>query len=200
MNEVIERHYSNFSCVVFQEAKQGSGCNGDSYFIQEWPEYFIIAIADGLGSGNEARLASERATGTVKQFHTSPVGEIMQDINRHLFGTRGVVCAVTKFFPKDHRVEFAGVGNITFVLYPAHGKRIRTFSYPGYLDGRRVQIRTANLTYSPGDGFVMFSDGIASCTEWEEVFRRADAPPDLFRGIRRMWTRKNDDLTVIIGR
>lgn len=198
--EVIQLTFPSFSCAIHQQAKAGNDHCGDSYFAHESRNYFVISIADGLGSGLEAKQASQLATSLMEQCHHLPVTDVVSEINRELNGTRGVVFAVAKFFPEENRAEFSGVGNIMFTLYPVTGKRIRTLSLPGYLDGRNVRVRKEDFPYTPGDSFVMYSDGISPRAEWADVFREVGEPLEGLDRIKQMWKLQNDDITVIVGR
>lgn len=200
MKALTQLTFPSFSCVVHQEAKNGRACCGDSYYVDEYGgDYFVVAIADGLGSGLEARSASEKAISLVHQRHYLPVTELISHINTQLFGTRGVVFAVVKFFPQHGYAEFSGVGNIVFTLYASTGKRTRMLSLPGYLDGRRAQIRKERFAYTLGDRFVMYSDGIVPRAEWADVFQTVNTPLEGLNAIRHMWKAQNDDITVIVG-
>lgn len=196
----LNMSFPSFSCAIHQEAKSGGSYCGDSYYVREFDDYFVIAIADGLGSGTEAQFASEHAVGLLEQYHHLPLTDVVREVNRQLSGTRGVVLAIAKFFSKERRVEFLGIGNITFALYPATGRRIRVLSVPGYLDGRAVQWRKENLPYSSGDSFVMYSDGISATAEWTNALRLAETPVLGLQAIKQMWEQHNDDATVIVGR
>lgn len=198
--QLTQKTFPSFSCVIHQEAKNGGPHCGDSYYVEEFTDYFVVALADGLGSGMGALFASSRATTLLGQCHSLSVTDAARHINKQLHGTRGVVLAIAKFFPNEKRVEFSGIGNIQFTLYPPVGRCIRTFSRPGYLDGRDVQLRKAYFPYTPGDSFVMYSDGISPTGEWTDVFRFAETPLAGLETIKQMWKRQNDDMTVIVGR
>lgn len=200
MEALTQLTFPSFSCVVHQESKNGESCCGDSYYVDECDgDYFIVALADGLGSGMEARSASEKAITLVQQLHHLPMTQLVSSINTQLSGTRGVVFAAVKFFPQRNYAEFSGVGNINFTLYACTGKRIRVLSLPGYLDGRRTQIRKERFAYNLGDKFVMYSDGISPRVEWRDVFQTTSTPLEGLNAIRDMWTAQNDDITVIVG-
>lgn len=192
--------FPSFSCAIHQEAKTGEDSCGDSYYVKDCGDYFVVAIADGLGSGTEARLASSRAMALLEKCHNLSVVNVAQTINEQMNGTRGIVFAIAKFFPERELIEYTSIGNIRFTLYPSNGKRIRTLPQPGYLDGRSVQLKQQSFPYAPGDSFVMYSDGISARSDWTNALRGAMTPAAGMRKIRQLWERKNDDITVIVGR
>lgn len=196
----IKLIFPSFSCAIHQEAKNGKASCGDSYFVKDCGDYFVVAIADGLGSGTEARVASSRAIVLLEQCHAQSIVNVVQTINRQMSGTRGIVFAIAKFFPKGRFIEYASIGNIRFTLYPSQGKRIRTLPQPGYLDGRTVQLEHQSFPYAPGDSFVMYSDGISAHSDWTNALRSATTPAQGMKKIRQLWERQNDDITVIVGR
>lgn len=195
-----ERAFPSFSCIIYQEPKGNHACCGDSYYALETENYFVVAIADGLGSGMEARKASQQATALLDRFHHLPAAKLVAQVNTHLLGTRGVVFGVVKFFPRQRRAEYSGVGNVTFTLFPIDGEQIRVLPVPGYLDGRCVNIRVEQLAYQPGDRFVMYSDGLSLRKEWGHAFRMTKTPAEGLSVIQEHWEPNNDDMTVIVGR
>ena len=56
MEAIVTEHVEAY---VYQEAKRGNRESGDTYFIHTEEDYFICAIADGLGSGPIARQSAQ---------------------------------------------------------------------------------------------------------------------------------------------
>lgn len=198
--DIIEKTFPSFSCAIYQQAKNGEHDCGDSFYVKQHGGHFVIAIADGLGSGSQACLASSRAINLLDQFCHLPVTDIVQQVNEQISGTRGVVFAIVKFFPQARRGEFSGIGNIMFTLYPMSGRRIRALSRPGYLDGRDVKPHKEDFSYTPSDHFVMYSDGISPTADWTDALHFARQPTKALQAIKQLWKEQNDDITVIVGR
>lgn len=192
--------FSHFSCVIHQQAKKGNRRCGDSFLVREFSDHFIVAIADGLGSGEAAYQCSKRATQLIVDHHVRSPADMVNTINRKLAGSRGVVLAVAKFFPNKGRVVFCGIGNISFTLYSERHKRIRAFSLPGYMDGRQIKPREEIFRYRTGDFFAMYSDGITPHQDWSTILNDVESPVEGLTRIKQIWETENDDLTFILGR
>jgi negative regulator of sigma-B (phosphoserine phosphatase) len=75
---------------AFQKPKNKHKACGDSYWLKETDDEMICVIADGLGSGEQAQLASRAAVETVQQYETHPVMDIVNHVNEEQRNFRGV--------------------------------------------------------------------------------------------------------------
>lgn len=185
--------------AVYQRSKHGQGICGDAYVIEETESYLFLGIADGLGSGPEAKKAADRAVSCFKQQHHLPVHLILQECNRNLALTRGAVAGILKLDYHHSSIAFAGVGNIQCFFYTPNSKMFRTVSKPGFLNGRPVQAQAQTMPYVKGTTFSIFSDGVNLNRDFLEQRRNQD-PKQIIRELYAQENEHPDDLTLITGR
>ncbi|HUE03648.1 MAG TPA: ATP-binding SpoIIE family protein phosphatase [Bryobacteraceae bacterium] len=195
------RGHEKTSNWVFGAAKApypGETECGDDWALRRFGDAPCIVVADGLGHGI---LAADAASSAVDAFRkgaaTSPAA-ILENIHLALRATRGAAVAVTCI--EDHRVHYAGLGNISGVILGGRRPQFMV-SHNGTagLEARRFQEFEYPL---PEDAaIVMHSDGLL--TSWS-----TDAYPGLLRRhpsviagtLYRDASRGRDDVCVLAGR
>ncbi|GAA0351838.1 SpoIIE family protein phosphatase [Bacillus horti] len=185
--------------AVFQRSKGGQAVCGDAYVIEETESYLFLGIADGLGSGEEAKKAADQAVRCFTQQHHLPVHLILQECNRTLASTRGAVAGVMKVDYQHSSITFAGIGNIQGYFYTPNQKMFRTVSKPGFLNGRMIDVQGQTMPYSKGTTFTLFSDGVELNRAFFDL--RKNQKPDVI--ISELYGNHKyfaDDLTIITGR
>lgn len=185
--------------AVYQRAKRGQGVCGDAYVIEETENYLFLGIADGLGSGIEAKNAADQAVRCFQHLHHLPVHLILQECNRSLAFSRGAVAGVLKLDYLNTTITYAGIGNIQCYFYTPALKMFRTVSKPGFLNGRPLQIFPQTMPYLKGTAFALFSDGVHMDRTYLD--QRKNQDPKVI--IKELFTHENehaDDLTLITGR
>lgn len=198
---MIERKkYNKTLLSIVQQCKKGQAVCGDAYFTEETEDYLIMVIADGLGSGTEAKAAADRATQCFQEHHHLDVKELILLCNRHLHHTRGAVVGVMKLDFRSSTISYAGIGNIQFVLCPEHQKAIRPILKPGYLNGRPIQVIHQQFPYLKGTPFIMYSDGWDMQRTVKQNLNIHGDPGTLIHQVAEELVGINDDLTFIVGR
>ncbi|SET79428.1 negative regulator of sigma-B (phosphoserine phosphatase) [Oceanobacillus limi] len=151
---------SKVQVAVFQKAKQGNVCCGDSYFYIETENFFLCAIADGLGSGEYARESSQAVIDIIKSNSDGNVEQIFQKSNTELFGKRGVVLGILKINFLKQRYSFSSIGNIGFITVDKDKNKKRNIPRAGYLSGYKRPIQVKEEKLEPEMNFIMFTDGV----------------------------------------
>ncbi|AQQ52149.1 PP2C family serine/threonine-protein phosphatase [Planococcus lenghuensis] len=183
---------------IYNAAKKGNYESGDSYFTIVTDDYFVCSVADGLGNGPVARLASQVIPTILKEYHHETVDDLMFRFNEQMFQKRGAAVAVFKVYFKEKYFDYSCVGNIRFYLYR---RKTDELVYPlpvmGYLSGRPQKLRTQRFPYSPGDLFLAHSDGV-DLRSPKTMMRRAGTPERLYYDIHAA-IETGDDATFITG-
>lgn len=179
---------------------KGEEVCGDSWSYSENESQLMIMVADGLGHGILAHGASSLAVETFEKYRNENEIDLMNLLHGSLRSTRGAAISLARVDYASHTTHYCGVGNIGGVfISPGNTKRAISFSGTAGVQVRKVQ----SLSYqSDKDSLViMFSDGLSS--HWN-IF---DYPglyfksPALIAGILyRDFTRRNDDVTVVVAR
>lgn len=193
------KKFNHLDVYTFQRSKEGKSCCGDSFYIYETDEYFIGAIADGLGSGIEAHRSSTAAISMVRNYHNESVSSIMERCNRVLRMKRGAVLVIFKINYKTREVEYSSIGNIRFLFAPSDDNVVNLMPTSGFLSGRPQPVQVKKITVSSGSKFFVFTDGlkVASPKKFLSNFKSIfDASSRLKASV----SHPEDDVTFLMGK
>jgi phosphoserine phosphatase RsbX len=192
---------NTFTYSVHNTSKKPNTLSGDCYFARQYEDYMLLSIADGLGSGPDARYASEK---TVKEIEAnfdvdSPL-QLLQLSNRTLHGSRGSVVGIACIDWRSFSCKYAGIGNITCISITPQRKKQYYLSVPGYLNGRPFHAVERSFPFHPGDTIILYSDGIQLPDKWEYIVTEPGSTDQVLQHIIREMEMINDDATLIIGK
>ncbi|MCS0604398.1 SpoIIE family protein phosphatase [Streptomyces sp. LP11] len=120
----------------------------------------LMMMCDGLGHGPLAARVADRAREAFRESrHTSPVA-VLEDVHRHLRGTRGAAAAIALVDVARGRVELAGAGNITAAVV-TDDTRVGLLSMPGIVGAHMPRPRMFETPWPPGAVLVLHSDGLS---------------------------------------
>jgi serine phosphatase RsbU (regulator of sigma subunit) len=173
---------------------------GDGWYVDQTPDRTMLLIADGLGHGLGAAEAAQEALATFKQRLNLAPGEILSYMHDALRKTRGAVAAVAEIRPKDRRIVYAGVGNVSgVVLTGAHSQSL--VSHNGTLGITAPRIQEFRSDWSPDAVLVLHSDGIQSkwdLSPYKGILARH--PAVIGAALVRDFRRQRDDASVIVAK
>ena len=183
-------------------ALPGQAVSGDRFVVAPFPGGVLVAVADGLGHGNEASLAAEIAVATLVKYAAESVIVLVQRCHEALLRTRGVVMSLASFNSQDNTMTWMGVGNVEGVLFRADAKANpphETILLRGGTVGYRLPpLRASVLPVAPGDTLIFVTDGIRSSFATDLAL--ADAPQQIADGILSRYSRQTDDALVLVVR
>jgi serine/threonine protein phosphatase PrpC len=185
---------------IVYRPKSGRSVSGDAYLIKEEEEATLICLVDGLGSGERAAEAAQAAIGCVEVNGTLSLSDIMAKCHQALKGTRGAVIALTRISFAESTVTFVGVGNIG--IHVRSAAPIKPISKNGIVGYRLPRLKEFAYPYTPGDIFVLHTDGISNRFTLDNAvwMQEAQDVQTLADEIAQNFGKENDDLTVIIAR
>ncbi|HME54082.1 MAG TPA: hypothetical protein VKM55_17790 [Candidatus Lokiarchaeia archaeon] len=175
----------------------GLSVNGDSWFCKEWDEQTMLAIIDGLGHGEEANEASEKAKQFLMDNYTGDLDEIVRNLHVFLHDTRGAVLGLVRVNRSEKELDYCGVGNVDVYIKaepPLHPTSLN--GIVGINMRRALQFR---YKYKVLGVILLHSDGISSrfdITEYPMIYRH---PQDVSEQILAKWGNPIDDATVLIA-
>ena len=187
----------NVEAYVFQEAKVGNQVCGDSYYLHS-VNFFLCAIADGLGNGPHANLSAQVVPNILKEYSHESIDEILSRCNEHMVHKRGVAVAVVKVDYEKKTIQYSCVGNVRLYILQEGEKMIYPLPVMGYLSGRPQKLKTQQYTYIPGDLFLLHSDGV-SIKSPKALFKTSLGPRELYQNVLNSIEHR-DDATFITGR
>jgi phosphoserine phosphatase RsbX len=168
--------------------------NGDAALIRELPDgSYVLAVIDGLGHGPDAAVASLAAVELLEGLSPgSNVDSVMQDLHRHLRGTRGA--AGTLCIIKGEEMEACAVGNVALMSVDCNVPLVLS---AGVLGHQVAKFRVCSSRLKPGARLALLSDGVSTRFRLEEL-RQLD-PMQACQDIMARFRRKHDDATVLVA-
>ncbi|QBE62867.1 ATP-binding SpoIIE family protein phosphatase [Pseudoduganella lutea] len=178
----------------------GEDLSGDSWALAHDATSATVMVADGLGHGPLAAMASELAATTVAQEPELPAGTLMEDMHAALRPTRGAAAAVARIDMLDETITFAGVGNIAAHLFSGDDRR-QLVSHNGIVGSNVRKVQEFGAPWNPTAMLVLHSDGLGSRWRLEDYPGLAACHPAIVAGVLyRDFSRGRDDVTVLVVR
>lgn len=196
---MVEMNQMKFG--IAHRPKSGHNISGDAYLIKERKEAILVCLVDGLGSGEAAAEAAQVAIHCVEMNSTLPLSDILAKCHQALKGTRGAVMALLRVGFTESTMAFVGVGNIG--IHVRSTVPIKPISRNGIVGYRLPRLQEFTYPYTPGDLFVLHTDGISSRfislddDLWTE---EAQDVQTLAEAIAENFGKENDDVTVLVAR
>lgn len=158
-----------------------------------------LIVADGLGHGQEAAVASLEAIRLFRRHQGQPLPEILRYLHAGLRPTRGAAIALARFDAHARTVHYGGIGNISAAIVDGIDIR-RMVSHNGTAGHNARKIQVFDYAYHRGI-VVMASDGLASGWSLSRYPGLSQMHPTLIAAVLyRDFTRHRDDVTVLVAR
>ncbi len=176
----------------------GMTMNGDAFVIKKWDQSILAGIIDGLGHGQFAHRASQKARLYIESHYDQLLEEIFRGVERSCHATRGVVMAIARFDWDLGKLTFASLGNIEARVFGS--PEPMNFSIRrGILGVKMIKPVITEHRWEPHYIMTLYSDGIKSHWRWEDF-------PDLLnessntiaKRLLGTLARDSDDATVIV--
>lgn len=177
----------------------GEEACGDAWCRQAHGRGFTLMMADGLGHGPLAAVASHRAVQVFLANHERGPATVLELMHAALQPTRGAAVAIADIDMERGVVTYAGVGNIAGSLISG-GEVKRMVSHNGTVGHavRRVQAFTYPFHAPPM--LVMCSDGLSAQWSLDPYPGLQQRHPALIAGVLyRDFSRGRDDVTVLVA-
>ena len=180
-------------------SKPGNAVSGDTYVYCQDRQHTLVALIDGLGAGQEAHSAAERARACVRRHCGLALTDLLHRCHEALRGTRGAVIMLMRIEHDRATVSFAGVGNVGVRAYSE--AQIAPLSRNGIVGYRLSDVREYCYPYAAGDVFILYSDGISASFAVDETWLR-DPRTDLQQVAERIADDfgMDDDRAVVVVR
>ncbi|TAK79201.1 MAG: stage II sporulation protein E (SpoIIE) [Gammaproteobacteria bacterium] len=174
--------------------------NGDQYLVKQSPHSVLIAIADGLGHGEEASIAAKKAMQVLNDTHGESLIDLVHLCHTALEATRGSVLMLAHT-QADCSVVWLGIGNILGIHWSSkdQGKSTLLASQGGVVGFQLPHLRTGQFTAEPGDTLIFATDGIFE--QFIEYQPNPHSSPQVIANhIFKTYRNTNDDALVLVLR
>jgi phosphoserine phosphatase RsbX len=150
-------------CVV-SRALPGENVSGDLHVVVPLREGLLVGVIDGLGHGDEATVAAQKAVAILSAHANEPVVALIRRCHEALRPTRGAAMTILALNMADHTAAAVGVGNVEMVLVradratrPARESALLRNGVVGY---RLPALQASVHGVAPGDVVVFATDGV----------------------------------------
>lgn len=182
---------------IHNEAKEGNDESGDTYFTHVAEDYILLAIADGLGSGPEAKRAATIIPDVLREYHHETFVDLFTRFTSLMCKERGAAVALVKINLALNIIEHSSIGNVRFYLLREKGKVIYPPPTGGYVSGKQIRVKTKEFRCGVGDLFFFHSDGVIIRSP-RGLLEMSDGALDLYMNAMQ-YIDQNDDSTFIAG-
>jgi anti-sigma regulatory factor (Ser/Thr protein kinase) len=178
----------------------GMTVNGDAFVVKTWRDQVLTALIDGLGHGQHAHRAAEKARQYIESHFDQPLAEIFRGVGHSCRGTRGVVMALARFDCTRRRLTFASIGNIeTRPDGPA--AHLKLMVRRGIVGVKSPDLRVVDEDWPRGSRLVLHTDGIGTHWDWKDFAPFSGLPARaLARELLVRLAKDHDDATVLVVR
>ncbi len=178
----------------------GEEVSGDAWAIDQDSSRSLLLVADGLGHGPQAALASQEAVRIFRANLGRSPKEIIEVMHPALRSTRGAALAIAEVDVERLTVRFAGVGNISGTIFSPE-KSNSMVSYNGTVGHEVRKIQEFVYQWPKGGLLVMHSDGLGTQWRLDRYPGLVAKHPSLIAGVLyRDFNRGRDDVTVLVAR
>jgi anti-sigma regulatory factor (Ser/Thr protein kinase) len=177
---------------------QQGAWNGDALVIVENPPQVLLCVLDGLGHGQDAHKASQKAATYIRNHSHLPLLTILDNCHAELLRTRGAVIGLVRIDPSRSLLTCAGIGNIAIRIVGS--RKDHYLSAPGILGHKRKIAREEQFSFTPRDLLFMHSDGI--CGEFTQglVLKPTLSAQQWAERIVQEYGKYHDDQSIIVAR
>jgi anti-sigma regulatory factor (Ser/Thr protein kinase) len=180
----------------------GERVSGDHAAYHRAADALTLIVCDGLGHGEQARIASARAVEIFSGRPTDPLEAILAEAHRELGATRGAVIALVRIREARRTVEIASAGNVeTHLCLPRAVRRFGGSTVVVGARGRSLKLRLETAELSEGEVVVLSTDGIsAAYPTLEDPQLLRQHPGVIAQRIVETGAQSTDDALVLVVR
>lgn len=174
--------------------------NGDDSLVLFRGNDLLVAVADGLGHGEDAAHASGQAIAYVREHADEDLSRIFEGLHERLRKTRGAALSLIRIDTKEQVLFHAGIGNIETRVYPNTPPGV--VGKPGVVGTNPPpQPRVRKVPWPTGGMLIAFTDGIHRRWSLEEMPDLRKRPVTMVgQLLLRAYGKDYDDATVVVVR
>jgi anti-sigma regulatory factor (Ser/Thr protein kinase) len=174
---------------------------GDAWACWSAGALVSVFVADGLGHGHEAALASAAPVAAFRRHAQRSAEEVFGAVHDALKSTRGAAVAIAELDRRRGVMEYCGLGNISGVIVRPDGTDQHLVSLGGIAGHVARRLQRFTHPWLPGQVLIMHSDGIGSHWTLSGYPGLASRHPAVIAGVlARDHRRGRDDATVVVAR
>jgi len=181
-------------------ALPGERVSGDRALVNVDGHAALCAVVDGLGHGEPAAAAAERAISSIGEA-AAVEPTLVERCHSALERTRGVAMSLASFDSGAGLLTWLGIGNVEGRLVraePARADAVPLLLAPGIVGHVLPALRPTSVRVRRGDLLLIASDGIGP--GFADVLRPAGSCDAIARRVVDRHARPSDDAIVLVAR
>ncbi len=176
----------------------GEDLCGDAWSMVEDHVGLRLMVADGLGHGPGAALASQAAVAVLQAQETLEPAAMIEAMHAALQTTRGAAAVAARLDFQQDRIQMAGVGNISACVIQGETRR-QLISHNGIVGHNLRKVQEFGAEWTPGALAIFCSDGIGTQWDLRAYPGLQNCHPALIAAVLyRDFMRLRDDATVLV--
>ena len=181
----------------------GQQRSGDAFLVQGTAAGALIAVVDGLGHGEEAADAADRALVSLRQSAGRPPIDCLMECHAALRGSRGAAVTLAAVDLDGGRLVWVAVGNVEAALVERgrNGRPTSRLTVPmrgGVVGDRLPPLRESTAPLGRDDVLVWATDGLMPA--FLDAVDPSLKPPVLAQLLHKGYARADDDALVLVAR
>jgi anti-sigma regulatory factor (Ser/Thr protein kinase) len=187
--------------AVLSRPYPGEPLSGDHALWVWGREGLLVAVADGLGHGREAREAADRAMELLREQPLLTPEVLLERCDAGLKGTRGAAVGVVRWERGSGALAHACVGNVSgMVCRPGEVSTMPCTAGTLGIAQPRTRIARFESSLRAGDLLVMHTDGLATRTTVEDAVLLRRHPLEVAHELMQRFGKNSDDALVLVAR
>jgi serine/threonine protein phosphatase PrpC len=180
--------------------KKGEFECGDNWAAHQRGTSCALLVADGLGHGQTAAIASDHAVSAFHEASGAPPTQVVERMHRALMHTRGAALAVAQLDTGRGTLDYCGLGNIAASV-EGSGPTRHLVSLHGTAGHQVRRLQAFAYSWGDDDVLVMHSDGVSAHWTLDAYpgLRQRDALT-IAAVLLRDFSRGRDDATVVVAK
>ncbi len=180
----------------------GQSQSGDRYVVHPSPNGVMVAAIDGIGHGQEAARAADRASTILTKYAQESMIGLVKRCHDQLRETRGVVLSLAVINEVEGDLTWMGVGNVEGVVVRAAASanpRKESLLLRGGVVGHQLPSLYASIIpIARGDTLILVTDGVHS--NFADSVNVTDRPQLIADRIIAEYSKGSDDALVLVAR
>lgn len=189
-----------YECGVATFVLPGQKECGDHHVVTTSDTALLVAVADGLGHGEEAAAAAKLATSILEDSAGEPLPSLMGSCHEKLQRTRGIALSMASIDTKERMMTWLGVGNVQGVLVRSgetgHQYQQHLLLRSGVVGSSLPKLQMSLAAVHPGDTLIFATDGVKS--DFPVRLRRIEPPQKTADRILKDFRSGRDDALVLV--
>jgi anti-sigma regulatory factor (Ser/Thr protein kinase) len=184
-----------------QMPKPGEEVCGDQWGETGGGGRRTFLLADGLGHGPDAAIASSTAVDILYKHPDLSATEMLAAVHDALRHTRGAAVSIAELDKERGTVAFAGLGNVCGIIFSDDAPPRRMVSTNGTAGLEARHLREFTYPWTEGATLVLHSDGISTHWNLSDYPGLTAHDPAIVAGVvYRDFSRGNDDATIVVAK